>query len=367
MHGHENNYTFPGYYFGRGGAYMNNRRFYKILTAVLLAAGLVFAAGSGSVLASDGVSAEDREGTAGDVSYSNEDNVSDSAYDASSPEGSSDSSGSSGGNSGSSDSSSGDKTQNSSGNSDQSSAGSQSQGSSDNASSGSGSGSSQKSESGQNAQSSQNSQNDQGSQNSQSSGNTQTSSGTQKQSSGQSASATQSAASSVPKIYAATGVSATYNIKPAENANVLTVGNYLMTDLSAAIVASDGTNLTNEVWQHAFVPQIAWMPMPAGYDAANPGPYSFLWTGTVPKGSIIYSDAKMSKAAAVAADIPVVVTFNVTDKATGGAKGSVSSNDATGVPRTGDDFAPGLWVYFLIIGLVVCLCSFILYADTSKR
>ena len=75
----------------------------------------------------------------------------------------------------------------------------------------------------------------------------------------------------------------------------------------------------------------------------------------------------MTKAAAVNTDIPVVVTFNVTDAAANKAKGSVSANDASNVPRTGDDFTPGLWIYFIVIGLVVCVCSFILYRDTARH
>ena len=40
--------------------------------------------------------------------------------------------------------------------------------------------------------------------------------------------------------------------------------------------------------------------------------------------------------------------------------------DKTNAPKTGDNFNSRKWIYFLVIGIVVALCSFILYQDTRE-
>lgn len=41
------------------------------------------------------------------------------------------------------------------------------------------------------------------------------------------------------------------------------------------------------------------------------------------------------------------------------------SKTGSGAPKTGDEFNAKLWIYFLVVGVVVALCAFILYQDTK--
>ncbi len=41
------------------------------------------------------------------------------------------------------------------------------------------------------------------------------------------------------------------------------------------------------------------------------------------------------------------------------------SRTGSGAPKTGDEFNAKLWIYFLVVGVVVALCAFILYQDTK--
>ncbi|MBR1876548.1 MAG: hypothetical protein IJ805_05535 [Lachnospiraceae bacterium] len=47
--------------------------------------------------------------------------------------------------------------------------------------------------------------------------------------------------------------------------------------------------------------------------------------------------------------------------------GAADGGGTTGskAPKTGDEFNAKLWIYFLVIGIVVALCSFILFQDTK--
>ena len=49
---------------------------------------------------------------------------------------------------------------------------------------------------------------------------------------------------------------------------------------------------------------------------------------------------------------------------TGAAAGGGSTGSRA--PKTGDEFNAKLWIYFLVIGIVVALCSFILFQDTKE-
>ena len=51
-----------------------------------------------------------------------------------------------------------------------------------------------------------------------------------------------------------------------------------------------------------------------------------------------------------------------------GAGAASGGGGATGskAPKTGDEFNAKLWIYFLVIGIVVALCSFILFQDTKE-
>lgn len=161
----------------------------------------------------------------------------------------------------------------------------------------------------------------------------------------------------VPMIYAVKTVSGSVIIPAEEAADAAAVSEHLEENLSAAVDASDGTNLTTEVWEHAIA-TVAWDPAPAGYDSTKKDEYAFTWSGVIKAGTIVYADATKLKAATVAADIPVVVNYTVT-------KGAASVSESK-APQTGDSFNPGFWVYFLVIGAVVALCSLILFRDTNE-
>lgn len=51
--------------------------------------------------------------------------------------------------------------------------------------------------------------------------------------------------------------------------------------------------------------------------------------------------------------------------ATTGAGGGGGAGSGGGAPKTGDDFDARKWVFFMVVGVVVALCSFILYQDTK--
>lgn len=51
--------------------------------------------------------------------------------------------------------------------------------------------------------------------------------------------------------------------------------------------------------------------------------------------------------------------------ATTGAGGGGGTGSGGGAPKTGDDFDARKWVFFMVVGVVVALCSFILYQDTK--
>ncbi|MBO5551936.1 MAG: hypothetical protein J5966_08255 [Lachnospiraceae bacterium] len=161
----------------------------------------------------------------------------------------------------------------------------------------------------------------------------------------------------VPSIYAVKSVSGSVILKAAEAVDEAAVSEHLEENLKAAVDVATGTVLTTEEWEHAIA-TVVWEPAPVGYDSTKKEEYSFTWSGVIKAGTMVYADETKLKAAVVGADIPVVVTYNVAK-----AKASVSESKA---PQTGDSFNPGLWVYFIVIGVVVALCSLILFRDTGK-
>ena len=158
----------------------------------------------------------------------------------------------------------------------------------------------------------------------------------------------------IPVIYAVKNVSGSVALTPEEAVDESSVSEHLEENLKATVDAATGTAITTEEWEKVLA-TVEWEEAPTGYDSSNTEDYTFTWSGTIKAGTVVYADATKLKAAAVAADIPVVVTYSVSK-----TEASVSESRA---PQTGDEFNPGLWTYFLIIGIVVALCSFILYRD----
>ena len=161
----------------------------------------------------------------------------------------------------------------------------------------------------------------------------------------------------LPTIYALKSMSGIVEISSTEAVDEAAVSEHLEENLKATVDAATGTTLTTEEWEKA-VATITWDASPVGFDSTNTEDYSFTWSGMIKAGTIVYADDTMTKAAAVPIDTPVVVTFNVTKAA------SVSESKA---PQTGDSFVPGLWIYFIVIGVVTALCALILYRDTNKQ
>ena len=164
----------------------------------------------------------------------------------------------------------------------------------------------------------------------------------------------------VPMIYALKSMTGSVEIAATEAADVSAVSEYLEENLIATVDASDGMAITEEQWANA-VADISWDEDPAGYDSARTDEYSFTWSGVISAGSVVFSDAAGTKAAAVPQDVAVTVQFDVSQDV------SVSDDSVSGsrAPTTGDDFMPGKWVYFIIIGVVVVLCSYLLYRDVQ--
>ncbi len=167
-------------------------------------------------------------------------------------------------------------------------------------------------------------------------------------------------AAAVPMIYALKSMTGSVKLAAAEAADVSAISEYLEENLTATVDASDGIAITEEQWADA-VATIAWDEAPAGYDSTRTDDYSFTWSGVISAGSVVFSDAAGTKAAAVPQDVAVTVQFDVSQDV------SVSDDSVSGsrAPTTGDDFMPGKWVYFIIIGVVVVLCSYLLYRDVQ--
>ncbi|MBQ9360080.1 MAG: hypothetical protein IJT96_03480 [Lachnospiraceae bacterium] len=167
-------------------------------------------------------------------------------------------------------------------------------------------------------------------------------------------------AATLPMIYALKSMAGSVDLAASEAVDVSAVSEHLEENLVATVDASDGVAVTEEQWANA-VATVAWDETPVGYDDRRTDKYSFTWSGVIAKGSIVFSDAAGTKTAAVPQDVAVTVQFTVSPD------DSVSNDTVSGsrAPTTGDDFMPGKWIYFIIIGVVVVLCSYLLYRDVQ--
>ena len=165
---------------------------------------------------------------------------------------------------------------------------------------------------------------------------------------------------SIPAVYTVKAVSGSVTLDPSGAADVSSVSEHLEENLQADIEAVSGTVVTAEQWQKVKA-TVEWDDAPEGYDSSKTEDYTFTWSGTIKKDSLVYADDAMTKSATVPEDIKVIVNYTISSSAD-----TVSDDSVGKAPVTGDDFNARLWIYFLVIGVVVALCSFILFRDTNE-
>ncbi|MBR1523138.1 MAG: hypothetical protein IJ641_01650, partial [Lachnospiraceae bacterium] len=85
------------------------------------------------------------------------------------------------------------------------------------------------------------------------------------------------------------------------------------------------------------------------------------------KGSSSSSSSSSAQTTAAAASSRSIASASTLAPETGTGADAADGGGTTGskAPKTGDDFNARMWIFFLVVGIVVALCSFILFQDTK--
>ena len=87
------------------------------------------------------------------------------------------------------------------------------------------------------------------------------------------------------------------------------------------------------------------------------------------KGSSSSSSSSSAQTTAAAASSRSIASASTLAPGTGTGTGADAADGGgtTGskAPKTGDDFNAKMWIFFLVVGIVVALCSFILFQETK--